>query len=68
MGFSTQKPTVSRGDFPIVPVGAAICRPPERVSVPFKISAQRADYNARRSRALTAKAEKALAEASAFLW
>ena len=32
-------------DFPIFPVGAAICRPPERASVPHNISAQRAEYN-----------------------
>ena len=25
-----QKPTVFRGDFPIAPVGAAICRPQKR--------------------------------------
>ena len=33
--FSTQKPTVFRADFPIFPVGAAICRPPKCVAFSF---------------------------------
>ena len=33
IGFSTQKLSVSRADFPIFPVGAATCRPPKTQSV-----------------------------------
>ena len=33
IGLFTQKPSVFRADFPIFPVGAAICRPPKTQSV-----------------------------------
>ena len=45
-----QKPTVFRVDFPIFTVGAAICRPPERVSVPIKNIRTTRGINSRRSR------------------
>jgi len=31
--FSTQKLHIFRADFPVVPVGAAICRPPKMRSI-----------------------------------
>ena len=39
MGLFTQKPSVFRADFSHISRRAAICRPPERASVPLEIFA-----------------------------